>query len=122
MCYGHERVIKGSALAMREVRVSEILHDLLERHVKKTEYESVEAAVDVILKSYLMKHDTIGNMHQPFSTILMSSVDDIRAARKLLETVNWMSLQKDINKTIEKVKDIEQNLSQHAYALNEENK
>ena len=58
-------MIKGSALAMPAVEVSEILFDLLERHVKRTDYASVDNAVDAILKSHLLKHDNIGNMHQP---------------------------------------------------------
>ncbi|MCF2136354.1 MAG: hypothetical protein K9W43_03855 [Candidatus Thorarchaeota archaeon] len=108
---------------MVAIEVSEIVFELLERVVRKSEnHDSVQSLVDAVLTEYLMKHDRFGQLHVPFSTMLMTEADNIGAARKVIDTIDWYDTHDPIETALNHLRAAEDLLRDTAHRLAKEGK
>ncbi len=108
---------------MVAIEVSEVIYELMERLVRKTESHSdVESLVESVLTEYLMKHDRIGRLHVPFSTMLMSAADNISAAIETIDTIDWYDTHDPVTSALDHLREAENLLRETAQHLAKEGK
>ncbi|TXT55095.1 MAG: hypothetical protein BAJATHORv1_40004 [Candidatus Thorarchaeota archaeon] len=102
---------------MPKIEVSDVLHDLLERHAKKSQLDSVKDLVNTALMEYLLRHDRMGQLHVPLPTFLMSSADTIASVRSTMNTIDWYSSQESIDRVSNDLESAEELLRKTAWKL-----
>ncbi|RLI50098.1 MAG: hypothetical protein DRO73_04265 [Candidatus Thorarchaeota archaeon] len=109
--------------AMAAVQISEVVYELLERLVKRSErHDSVDSLAEEVLTDYLMRHDRIGQLHVPFSTMLMNNADTVATVRETIDTIDWYETHDPIAAALEHLSEAERLLRATAERLNAEGK
>ncbi len=108
---------------MVAVEISDVVYELLERRVKRSDqHDSVKSLVEAILVEYLKRHDQIGQLHVPFSTMLMTEADNIAMARSVIDTIDWYDTYDQIKSALSHLNDAESLLRDTAHRLAKEGK
>ncbi len=108
---------------MVSVEISEVVYELLERLVSRSEnHTTVDDFVESVLVEYLKRHDVVGQLHVPLSTMLMNGADSLQAVRTTIGSIDWYETHDSIESALGHMEAAESLLRSTAKKLSSEGK
>ena len=108
---------------MPSVEISDVVYELLQRLVNRSEsFDSVQQLVEYVLIEHLKRHDTIGQLHMPLSSMLLTGADNVASVRETIGSIDWYETQDPIDQALTHLENAELLLRSTAEKLGAEGK